>query len=487
MKKIIAMLLCAVFLFCTACTTERKPEPETTTEPLNNAVHDGTLSLAYSNADTFNPFTCKTSANLQILRLVYDGLFKLDAAYNPVPNLAIDGSVENNTVTVNLGSFSFSDGSPVSVTDVKASFESAKASPAYAARLANFESVGAFEGNILVFELKNSDPYALSCLDFPVVKGGDVADLACGSGRYVPQKTGDGIIMTANASKPGFDPILKTIKLLPIKDKNAIVSSLEVGNTCFNYNDLSSGIYSRINAHGVEMGINSFVYLAFNSASDIFSNELVRQAVNLSVDRAEIVTTAFQGHARETYSPFNPDWYMVASKDLIVTQSAQNAAELIAQSGTDITEREITFIINSENPFKLETGELVVDYLEELGFEVNLRKLKSAEIVDALNEGDYDIYLGEAKLTPNMDLSPLFMGGVASFGISNISSTSKRYSQLLSGDCEIMDFINTFSEDMPIIPLCYRNAAAFYTNSIQASFACCDGDVYADIETWSFK
>ncbi len=487
MKKIIAMLLCAVLILCTACTAERKPEPETTTEPPIHAVHDGTLSLAYSSADTFNPFTCKTSANLQILRLVYDGLFKLDAAYNPVPNLAIDGSIEGNTVKVNLGSFSFSDGSPVTVTDVKASFESAKASPAYAARLANFESAGAYEGNIVVFELKNNDPYALSCLDFPVIKSGDVADLAHGSGRYVPKKSGEEIILTANASKPGFDPNLKTIKLLPIKDESAIITSLEVGNTCFNYNDLSSGIYSRLNAHSVEMGINNFVYLAFNSASDVFSNELVRQAVNLSVDRAEIVTTAFQGHAREAYSPFNPDWYMVASKDLIVTQDIQGAAELIAQSGTDVTEREITFIINSENPFKLETGELVVGYLEALGFEVNLKKLKSAEIVYALNEGDYDIYLGEAKLTPNMDLSSILMGGVASFGISNISSTSKRYSQLLSGDCEIMDFINTFNEDLPVIPLCYRNAAASYTNSIQASFACCDGDVYADIETWSFK
>ena len=86
-----------------------------------------------------------------------------------------------------------------------------------------------------------------------------------------------------------------------------------------------------------------------------------------------------------------------------------------------------------------------------------------------------------------MNLSPLFLGGSASFGISNISDTSKRYSQLLSGDCEIMDFINTFNEDLPVIPICYRNAAASYTNSVTATFACCDGDVFADIETWSFK
>lgn len=487
MKKTIALLLCGALLLCAACTSERITETKHTTEPQQIEVNGGILNLAYSNVDTLNPFTCTTSANLQVLRLVYDGLFKLDAAYNPVPNLAIDGSIDGKNVMVNLGSFSFSDGTPVTVTDVKASFEKAKLSPAYAARLANFESAGAYEGNILVFKLINSDPYALACLDFPVTKNGDDSDLAVGCGRYVATVNGEEITLTANRAKNDFDPVIKTIKLLPVKDENAVISSLEVGNTCFHYNDLSDGIYSRINARSVEMGINSFVYLAFNSTSDIFSNELVRQAVNLSVDRTEIVTSAFQGHARETYSPFNPDWYMLASKDLIVTKNVQGAAELIAESGIDVAAREITFVVNSENPFKLETSELIVNYLEALGFEVNLKKMKSAEIVDAINEGDYDIYLGESKLTPNMNLSPLFLGGNASFGISNISETSKRYSQLLSGDCEIMDFINTFNEDLPVIPICYRNAAASYTNSVTATFACCDGDVFADIETWSFK
>ncbi len=487
MKKIIALFLCGVLLLFTACTSERIIDTEPKTEPQQSAVNDGILNLAYSSVDTLNPFTCTTSANLQVLRLVYDGLFKLDAAYTPIPNLAVDGSIDGKNVTVNLGSFAFSDGTPVTVTDVKASFEKAKASPAYSARLANFESAGAYEGNILVFKLINSDPYALSCLDFPVTKNGDESDLAVGCGRYVPTADGEEITLTANSAKSDFDPVIKTIKLLPIKDESAVISSLEVGNTCFHYNDLSDGVYSRINAHSVEMGINSFVYIAFNSASDIFSNELVRQAVNLSIDRTEIVTTAFQGHARVAFSPFNPDWYMLASKDLILSKNTQGAAELIAESGIDVTAREITFIVNSENPFKLETGELIADYLEALGFEVNLMKMKSAEIVDALNEGNYDIYLGETKLTPNMNLAPLFLGGSASFGISNISDTSKRYSQLLSGDCEIMDFINTFNDDLPVIPVCYRNAAASYTNSVTASFACCDGDVFADIETWSFK
>ena len=50
-----------------------------------------------------------------------------------------------------------------------------------------------------------------------------------------------------------------------------------------------------------------------------------------------------------------------------------------------------------------------------------------------------------------------------------------------------MDFINTFNEALPFIPLCYRNAAVSYSNEMNSDANCCDGDVFYDIETWSFK
>ena len=489
MKRFIALMLCTALVFLISACSANKDDENPSEAVTNSATqNEGILTLAYSKVDTLNPFTCTTSANLQILRLIYDGLFSLDKNYNPVPNLAVNGTVEDKTVTVNLGNFAFSDGTPVTVTDVKASFEKAKASPAYAARLANFESAGAYEGNIVIFKMTKNDPYALACLDFPIIKNGDDAtDLATGCGRYIPRVSGDEIYLTVNTSKTGFVPAIKTVKLLPVRDESAIISSLEVGNTCFNYNDLSDGVYTRINAKTVEMGINNFVYLAFNSSSEIFADKNIRQAVNLTVDRNKIVSTAFQGHARIAYTPFNPDWYPLVSKDLIVSKDIAKATQLIEESDVDVGSKEIVLIVNSENQFKLETGEFIKEQLELIGFDVTLKKLKSSEVINALNEGDYDIYIGEAKLTPNMNLSALFLGGNASYGISNISDTSKRYSQLLSGNCEIMDFINTFNEDLPIIPLCYRNATVSYTNSMQGTFACCDGDVFADINTWSFK
>ncbi len=488
MKKIVALIIAFSLILTAFCGCKKTPDnpddPQIVTN-LNDKT-EGSLKLAYSKADMLDPFACTMSANIQILGLIYDGLYKLDKNYEPVPVIAKSSIISGSSINVTLDSVVFSDGSPVTVHDVVYSFNKAKASPFYSERLRNFESVTVSAANMLIFKLSSADPYSLACLTFPIVKNGSEGELPTGSGRYTAQVSGETTYLVVNGNKNGFNPAIKTIMLVPVRDSSSIESSLEIGNTGFYYNDLSSGSYSRINAKTVEMGINNLVYLAFNSSSEIFSNPLIRQAVNLAVNRNEISTTAFQGHARVAYSPFNPDWYKLSSKDLVISVDMNKANELITQSGIDITQKEVSILVNKENGFKLETAEFISDYLTALGFKVIIKNYEPKYYTEAIELGSYDMYIGEIRLTPNMDLSPL-LGGAQGYGIDSSCVSVSRYSQLLSGGCELMDFVNTFNEDLPFVPLCYRNAAASYTNEMQADFNCCDGDVFYDIESWSFK
>ncbi len=489
MKKIASLILVLSLIFTLfgGC----KGKNETVEDPLIvsniSDQKEGTLKLAYSKADLLDPFTSSMSANLQILGLIYDGLYKLNKNYEPIPVIAKSGIVGGTTINITLSSAVFSDGTPITATDVVYSFEQARYSPAYGTRLKNFEQANAATSNMVVFTLRTPDPYALACLTFPIVKNGAYGELPIGSGRYVPEKSGESIYLMVNTAKTDFNPSIKTIMLVPVRDSSSIESSLEIGNTGFYFNDLSDGKYLRINAKTVDMGINNFIYLGFNSESGIFSDKLMRQAVNLAINRNEIVNTAFQGHAREAYSPFNPDWYALASKDLIITGNIQKATELIEQSEFDITDVTVSLLVNKNNQFKLETAEFVKNSLESLGFKVNLKDYETDYYTEAVKMGAYDIYVGEIRLSPNMNLSPLLGDGEANYGIDPFNEACLRYGQFLSGGCELMDFINSFNENLPLVPICYRNAAASYTNAMNSDFNCCDADVFYDIETWSFK
>lgn len=489
MKKAAVLILILSLIFTVFCSCDGQDSPDADPAVVSNLnnTKEGVLKLAYSKADMLDPFTASMTANIQILGLVYDGLFKLDKGYEPIPVIAKSGIVGGTSVNVNLDRAVFSDGSAVTAQDVIYSFDKAKFSPTYSEKLKNFSGANAAASNMVVFQLKSPDPYAVSCLTFPIVKNGSGGNLPVGSGRYVPEISGETTYLVVNKNKAGFNPAIKTIMLVPVRDSSALESSLEIGNTGFHYNDLSDGVYSRINARTVDMGINNLVYLTFNSASEVFSNPLLRQAVGFSINRKEITSTAFQGHARETYSPFNPDWYALASKDLMLSTDISKALSLIEESGVDITEKEISLLVNKENQFKLETARFIRDYLVSLGFNVILKEYELQYYTEALELGSYDMYIGEVRLSPNMDLSVLLEGGSLSFGIDSENAACARYAQLLSGGCELMDFINTFNEELPFIPLCYRNAAVSYSNEMQSESGCCDGDVFYDIETWSFK
>ncbi|MBR6702680.1 MAG: hypothetical protein IKI78_06015, partial [Clostridia bacterium] len=148
------------------------------------------------------------------------------------------------------------------------------------------------------------------------------------------------------------------------------------------------------------------------------------------------------------------------------------------------THRRLPF--SSENVFKSEAAEIIADSLEEIGFYVRMKAYEPQAYLYDVNSVAFDMYIGEVKLNRNMDLTPLFTGE-ASRGIFETDAALLRYNEFLSGGCELIDFINTFNDDLPFAPLCYRNAVVSYTKSMHGDFRCCDADVFYDIDTWSIK
>ncbi|MBR6361601.1 MAG: hypothetical protein IKS04_07365, partial [Clostridia bacterium] len=461
-------------------TTPGKKNKEPTTSAEQN-----TLKLAYSKNDSLNPMTTETSINFQITKLVFDGLYKLDSSYQPVPVVAKSAVVGSTLVSVTLNEFRFSDGSDISVNDVISSFYQAKESSAYETRLRNIAEAHIGSDNSVVFDLESPDPFALSCLDFPIVR--DSAEgFPLGCGRYSYQRDGDNIYLVVNSYRSDFDPIFRTINLEPVHESDSFESSLVIGNTAFSYNDLSAGTYSRINANNVDIGINNFVYLGFNLADQWFWMPEMRRAVSLCIDRDLVAASAFRSHARPALTLFNPDWYAI--KEIAVDSSVNTASalELVKAAGFDPATREISILCNAENEFKTDAAEVIEECLEKAGFYVRVSALMKDAYMQAVKSGEYDMYIGEIRLNFNMDLSPVLTGS-ASYGIDEESATVLKYADYLAGNCELIDFINTCNEDMIYAPLCYRNGVASYTKSMRGNFGGCDADVFYDIDTWSLK
>lgn len=480
MKRIFALTLAILILTLTLAGCDNE-NVNTGDKPVVNekeeVVFDDTLKLAYSKNDSLNPLECKTQLNSQLLTLVFEGLFTLSDNYEPKPAVALEGIVSGNVVNVTLGSAKFSDGSNVTADDVLKSFFAAKESPVYSTKLSNFLNAVKANENMIMFSLEKPDPFALSCLDFPVVRKKTDSSFSLGTGKYYFLKNKENTYLALNTYKSGFEPKYKTIKLVSVYDSDSIESSIVIGDTAFYYNDISDGEYSRINAHTVDVGLNSLVFLGVNTKFGMLSDSVFRNAVNKCIDREKIVSSAFRSHARVTYTPYNPDWYALGSQSFSFSRNLKDINEYLKENERELKSGQLTFMYCKDNPFKAETAEIIIDNLKKLGFIVNVKAYSREAFDYDLAVGSYDLYLGEIKLTNNMDLSVL-LGDEA-----NLSR--QRYDEYLEGKCQLIDFINTFNEDVAFIPLCYRNALVSYTNSLSAKFKCNENNLFEDIDSWS--
>lgn len=510
----IALFLCLFICFASLASCGREPTDEASTaavsgektaisESQKNAGGTGKLSLPYVKGDSLNPFTAKSLPNQMLSTVLYDSLYSLDATLSPQPLLAASGSVSGTQVRVALKSgLVFSDGSSLSASDVVYSFEKAAASPHYRAQLSNFSSAKVQNGEI-IFTMKEVDPYALSCLDFAIIKrGSDSSETAIpvGSGRYSAVRGDSSVTLKANKSwLNGNTTKFASISLVDVPDSDSVIHSLEIGNVNFIFQDLSGGVYQRINANTTEFLMNNLVFLGIQSKNELLQNPKVLQAMSLALAREEIASSAYQGHAAASAVPFRPDWNALKGLSTAgVKQNKEAAVKLLQEAGFDKTAAsgartgggktlQFTLAVNKENPFRLSAANMIAAQLSAVGIKVTVTQLAWADYTKAVQGGSFDLYLGEVKLSNNMSLAPFFdEAGAAKAGINQEGAAAASYKQMLTGAVSLQDFLGTFQENPAFLPVCFRKGVAARSRDVQGDLISHSGDVYANLQDWHF-
>lgn len=510
----IALFLCLFICFASLASCGRETTDEASTAAVSgeeaaisgsqkNTGGTGKLSLPYVKGDSLNPFTAKSLPNQMLSTILYDSLYSLDATLSPQPLLAASGSVSGTQVRVALKSgLVFSNGSSLSASDVVYSFEKAAASPHYRAQLSNFSSAKVQSGDI-IFTMKEVDPYALSCLDFAIIKrGSDSSETAIpvGSGRYIAVRGDSSVTLKANKSwLSGNTMKFASISLVDVPDSDSVIHSLEIGNVNFIFQDLSGGVYQRINANTTEFLMNNLVFLGIQSKNELLQNPKILQAISLALAREEIASSAYQGHAAASAVPFRPDWNALKGLSTAdVKQNKEAAVKLLQEAGFDKTGAsgarigggktlQFTLAVNQENPFRLSAANMIAAQLSAVGIKVTVTQLTWADYAKAVQGGSFDLYLGEVKLSNNISLAPFFdEAGAAKAGINQGGAAAASYKQMLTGAVSLQDFLNTFQENPAFLPVCFRKGVAARSRDVQGDLISHSGDVYANLQDWHF-
>ncbi len=508
MKKYIIPLVALFLVIVILAAVLNKPSAdlevttaeETTAEETTQEVSQNVITLGYYEEKTFNPYKTDSPVNRFVSTLVYDSLYVLDESYMPQPVIAKSGERSENRLTVYINEgLVFSSGAPVTASDVVYSFDLAKASEHYSARLENFLS--AVPGtDCVVFTMSTDNIFSQSCLTFPIVQAGTGEnDVPTGSGRYCIQQNNRGRFLAENKnSTRNEDMVTEKIILSPISSDAGELYQLQSDSLSFYFDSLDSGEYTKINANTVVVPMNNLVFLAFNDNSAVMSDKAVRNAVAFATDKMTIGENAYNGMYTVAKTPFNPYWYALnesaaAENDFSIlkaTSTLEDAGYVFAYSNNDYRSRnfeylEAKMIVNEENEARVAAAQMIHDSLESIGIDVRLSVLEYEDYKKALSEGDYDMYLGEVKLSANMDLSCFFKEeGTLSYGIDSASTVASAYSDFALGKIDITTFNQVFDEEKPFVPICYRSAVAYYSRAISFEGSITEYEPFLNAYSW---
>lgn len=489
---ILLVLIMTVSLFAgcdrTVVSTQADPAPDNVEDNQESAQ---TLSFGYSPDDSLNPYYAKTDLNSDLTSLVFEPLFYIDDSFRAVPGLASSFTLDGKTLTVKIDtSAAFSDGVQLSSTDIVYSFNIAKKSSVYNDSLAYISGASAASADTVRFSLSGNYRNAQDSLTFPIVKSGTAdgsESLPVGTGLYSYQDTEIGMKLSHNPYCRKPQPSITKIDLQKLDSSSTLIHTLELGTIDAFFDDLSSGSYSQANASVTKTNLSNLVFLGMNSKSYGLSDSAVRRAVYYSINRQSIAANSFKKFAVESYTPYHPQWHVLAESDYDTSSLSldYSQAQSLMQNAGFTETINLKLIVYSGNNFKVFAANEIAENLSNIGINVTVTPLSWENYKNALETGSYDFYIGEIKLPCNMDMSALLSADRSVYGVSASDTTAAAYAEFMSGNISINALTSSFLQNMPFVPVCFRMGALIYSQLITPAADCDMGNAYKNIYEWN--
>ncbi len=521
-KKALSVALALILtLSPIGCQNAENPQSGEEGSVTENTDGRDYITLLYSAADTFNPFNTKTDINRRLCSLLYDSLVKLDNEFNPVYVLASEVKNEDKKCIVTIKDTVFSDGSAVTAEDVVYSFNLAKGETSvYAGELNIALSAKAAGSRTVEFTLSRRDPYFLNLLDFPILKRGSenvkdsdsVLQPPIGSGRYVVNSERNGL--EQNPLYAGNKGSIKTVRLINAPDSESVSHYVEVGAADMYFSEISDGSIIRMSGKKLDINLNNLVYIGINKNYGALGENALRQALSSGLDREKICKDAFYNNAVAANGFYNPVWQEVKSVQNIQTAANEKiTVENLGKIGYNKLDSNglrknagggslsFTMLVNSENRLRVEAARLISKQLSSFGIQITVVEKDYEQYKLSLESGSFELYLGEVKLTDNMDIYPLVAeDGTMAFGnkipdavaegvqeTEAINKASQVITQFYEGQATISDVAVVLQSEMPIIPVCYRTGALFCNDNIENIENSSFSDIYFSIEAYKYN
>lgn len=413
-----------------------------------------------SELDSLDPMNSAASDTSAVMMNVYEGLLRFDESGAFIPALATSYDILDEGLTYKFylnEDVHFHNGEHFTANDVVFTYNQLAGLGGYEASSSTIsavlESITAIDDYTVEMKLLNLDSAFLSkCIHSIVKEGyGEDASVPNGTGPYkfVDYIHGEKITFEIydDYNTTNKTPSVQNIEVSIMTDSNAILLALKTGQL-----DIATVLANDISALEDEYNIYNFPqnmvqYLAFNNTVDGLDNPDVRQAINLAIDKQEIIDLACFGAGIQVETFLSPVMAVYYNNSIPThQQDFDTAKELLANAGYEGFS--FTCKVPSNYQTHVDTAQIIKSQLENIGVNMEIELIEWATwLEEVYNNADYEatICAQTGKLDP-MDFLNRF---TSSYRRNFFKFANEEYDLIIeqaSNTYDTQELINSFKQ-----------------------------------------
>jgi len=376
-------------------------------------LDEGTLVIALPGApDSIDPRLAADAYGTQILQMTHASLIRMDAAGNPVPDLAESWEQESPTVfrfRLREG-VRFHDGRELTSADVRDTFEWILDPKHRSPHRYAYSAISAIEtpdARTILFRLKEPfAPFLAGMVRGIVPRGSPVSayspPVGAGPYRIDDYQRDEAVRLSRHEGYYGGAPPIERVVVKFVPDTNVRFLELEKGSVNFVLNgvdpDLLPAVLENRDLVLEEAPGSNASYLGFNLRDPILSDLRVRRAIALAIDREAIVRAIWGGHADIADSILSSRYWAHAQGLPPVRHDPRAAAALLDAAGYRDPDGEgpkprirLTYK-TSQNELRRRIAAVFQEQLREVGIAVEVHSYEWGTFFSDIRKGNFQLY-----------------------------------------------------------------------------------------------
>jgi len=420
------LIFSAALLFVTGCGVVRSKIDYTQrgSPSYGDAIVDGSTA----DANTLIPFVASDSASHTICDLVYNGLVKYDKDLNLIGSLAESWEIKKNGLVIIFHlrkDVRWHDGVPFTASDVEFTYKRLIDPDVRTPYSGDFLKIKSLEvRNNYTVRVTYKEPFApalaswgMSIIPRHLLENEDLNTTSYGQNpvgtgpyKFHRWKTAQRIDLVTNEDYFEGPPYIERYIYRIIPDSDTMFLELQaegvdtMGLTPLQYHRQTNNDFFTTHYNKFRYPSFGYTYLGYNLLDNKFKDKRVRQALNLAVDKQEILDGILMGLGRVCTGPFVPEAWAYNKDVSPAAYDPQQAKELLLESGWQDSDQdgwidkdderfEFTIMTNQGNDQRRRAAEIIQHRLKEIGIKVKIQILEWSVFLEFINKKKFESIL----------------------------------------------------------------------------------------------